>query len=361
MYDFIVIGAAQAGLSISFELQKKGFNFLILDKENEIGASWLNRWDSLRLFTPTEFNHLQGLPFPASKGHYPNKYEVAAYFKLYVHKFRFPLQLNTFVKKIEKTTPKSFLVHSNKEIFQTRNVIVATGPFHIPYTPRFSTFICKDIKQLHSNYYQQTSQLQKGPTMVVGAGDSGFQILDEISQQKNRKVYYSGDTKVGTLPQELLGKTLWWWFTKTGFLSIHKNSILGKVISEGKQPVIGTNVKEILSRANVVAVGRCLDAEDSIIETEKLEITDIKNIIWATGYRPNFKWIKGLELDKDNYPKQKRGISSIKGLYFIGLPWLHTRGSATLGGIKKDAYYLGDFIEKNFKKEVKEVSESVYN
>jgi putative flavoprotein involved in K+ transport len=350
-YDFIVIGAAQAGLSIAYELQKRNYRFLILDKEEEIGASWLNRWDSLRLFTPTEFNHLEGLPFPAPVGHYPSKFEVANYFKAYVMTFQFPIQLNTLVTKIEKTTPKSFLVHTQKEILQTRNVVVATGPFHVPYTPRFSKYICKDIFQLHSNYYQHPSQLQDGPVMVVGAGDSGFQILDEVSKNQNRKVYYSGDTKVGTLPQEFLGKTLWWWFTKTGFLSIHKNSWLGKLISEGRQPVIGTHVKEILARTNVTSVGRCLDAEDHFIETEEKELTDVKNIVWATGYRPNFKWIKGLELDKDNYPKHKRGISSMKGLYFIGLPWLHTRGSATLGGIKKDANFLGNCIQENYIKQ----------
>ncbi len=347
MYDFVVIGAAQAGLSIAYELKKRDFNFIVLDKENEIGASWLNRWDSLRLFSPTEFNHLKGLDFPAPKGHYPSKYEVADYFKQYAEKFNFPIQLNTLVQKVEKTTPKSFLVHTQKEHYKTKNVVVATGPFHIPYTPRFNRFLSEEIVQLHSNYYQRPNQLQQGAVMVVGAGDSGFQILDEVSQDINRKVYYSGDTKVGTLPQEFLGKTLWWWFTKTGFLKVSKNSSLGKLISKGRQPVIGTDVKEILARPNVTCVGRCLDAEDNLIETEKHTLNDVKNIVWATGYRPNFEWIEGLELDKDNYPKQKRGVSSMKSLYFIGLPWLHTRGSATLGGIKEDADFLRAYFEKD--------------
>ena len=343
MLDFIIIGAAQAGLSMAYYLKQQGKSYLVLDKEDEIGASWLNRWDSLTLFTPTEFNHLAGMPFPAKKGYYPNKYEVASYFKTYVNEFSIPVQLNCLVEKIEKRDGK-FILTSNNGIYEAKQVVVATGPFHIPYTPPCSKLMSKDIFQIHSNYYKNPKQLQEGPAMVVGAGDSGFQILDEISDN-GRKTYFSGDTDVKTLPQEILGKTLWWWFTITGFLSFSKNSWIGNKINHSKQPVIGTDVKEILARPQVTAVGRTNDAHDYIIETEKKQLTDVRNVIWATGYRPNFSWIEGLELDHEGYPKHKRGVSTIEGLYFIGLPWLHTRGSATLGGIKKDAEYLSKQIK----------------
>ena len=343
MYDFIIIGAAQAGLAMAYYLKEAGYHFHILDKEEEIGASWLNRWDSLKLFTPTEFNHLPGMDFPAEKGHYPSKTEVANYFKVYAEKFEFPLQLNTLVTSVKKEK-SCFFIETENQQFQSKNVIVATGPFHVPYTPPFYKKISSEIFQIHSNYYKSPAQLKEGNTLVVGAGDSGFQILDEISAP-GQKTYFSGATDVKVLPQEFLGKTLWWWFTKTGFLSFSKDSWIGKRINKNRQPIIGTDVKEILSRNNVEAVGKTIDAEDHIISTEKKDITDIANIVWATGYRPNFNWIEGLELTKDGYPKHKRGVSNTKGLYFIGLPWLHTRGSATLGGIKNDAKYLFDFIE----------------
>lgn len=346
MLDFIVVGAAQAGLSISYYLKKLDKNFIIVDKEDEVGASWLNRWDSLTLFTPTEFNHLPGLDFPAPKGHYPNKYEVADYFKRYTKEFDFPLQLNTLIEKIEKKEDRFVLTHKDGT-YEAKNVVIATGPFHIPYTPPCSEDISEDIFQIHSNFYKNPSQLNAGPTMVVGDGDSGVQILKEISSEENRKTYFSGDTDIKTLPQEILGKTLWWWFTKTGFLSFSKDSYLGKKISQSRQPVIGTDVKGILERENVIPVGRTNDAFEHRIETDEKSIEDIKNIVWATGYRPNFSWIKGLELTHEAYPKHKRGISAMKGLYFIGLPWLHTRGSATLGGIKKDAKYLKKYIANN--------------
>tara|TARA_Y100001963_G_C6772731_1_gene445753 strand:+ start:1168 stop:2202 length:1035 start_codon:yes stop_codon:yes gene_type:complete len=343
MKDFIIIGAAQAGLSMAYHLKKNQKDFLIIDKEDEIGASWLNRWNSLKLFTPTEFNHLAGMPFPAPKGHYPDKYEVADYFKAYVDKFDFPLQLNTLAERIEKED-NHFIVKTNKGDLKCKEVIVATGPFHIPYTPKFHNNLSEDIFQIHSNYYKNPDQLKDGATLVVGGGDSGFQILDEISEQTNKKTYFSGNTDIKTLPQEILGKTLWWWFTITGFLSFSKDSWLGKKISKSKQPIIGTDVKSIIKRDNVITVGYTLDAEENTIKTSKQILKDVKNIVWATGYKPNFNWIENIELTPNGYPKHHRGISTTDGLYFIGLPWLHTRGSATLGGIKKDANYLANNI-----------------
>ncbi len=343
MKDFIIIGAAQAGLSMAYHLKKNQKDFLIIDKEDQIGASWLNRWNSLKLFTPTEFNHLAGMPFPAPKGHYPDKYEVANYFKAYVKKFDFPVKLNTLAERIEKED-NYFTVKTNNGDLKCKEVIVATGPFHIPYTPKFHNNLSEDIFQIHSNYYKNPDQLKDGATLVVGGGDSGFQILDEISKQTNKKTYFSGNTDIKTLPQEILGKTLWWWFTVTGFLSFSKDSWIGKKISKSKQPIIGTDVKSIIKRDNVIPVGYTLDAEENTIKTSKKTIKDVKNIVWATGYKPNFNWIKNIELTKNGYPKHHRGISTTDGLYFIGLPWLHTRGSATLGGIKKDANYLANNI-----------------
>lgn len=345
MLDFLIIGAAQAGLAMAYELQKLQYNFVILDKEEQIGASWLNRWDSLKLFTPTEFNHLKGLDFPAENGQYPNKYEVANYFKTYVKHFNFPVQLNTLVEGISKKSTHFEVAH-NSGITRAKNVVVATGPFHIPHTPRFHKYIDASIFQIHSNYYKNPSQLNPGKVLVVGAGDSGYQILNEISNSRNDTVYFSGDTSVKSLPQEILGKTLWWWFTKTGYLSISKDSWLGKKISESKQPVIGTDVKGILNRKNVIPVGHTLNAEGNTIETKQQTLTDVKNIVWATGYRPKFDWIEGLELDNDGYPVHERGVSHIKGLYFMGLPWLYTRASATLGGVKTDAEFIAQHIKK---------------
>ena len=343
MLDYVVIGGAQAGLSMAYHLDKLNLKYLVVDGGDEIGGSWLNRWDSLKLFTPTEYNHLPGLKFKAPKNHYPSKFEVADYFKSYVKNFKIPVQLNTLVTSVRKTADGFQLTHKEGAI-DTKNVIVATGPFHTPYTPPCHTKISDGIIQIHSNYYKGLHQLQEGDALVVGGGDSGYQILNELSKDKSRTVYFSGDTSVKSLPQLFLGKTLWWWFTLIGFLSYNKYSWIGKRLSSLTQPVIGTDVKGILARKNVLPEGRTKDAFNDEIILENKSVSTIKNIIWATGYRPNFQWIEGLELDSNNYPKNFRGISNIDGLYFIGLPWMYTRGSATLGGVSKDARYLANVI-----------------
>nr|WP_321224464.1 NAD(P)/FAD-dependent oxidoreductase [uncultured Psychroserpens sp.] len=344
MKDFIIIGAGQAGLSMAYHLTQLKKDYIIVDANSETGAPWLKRWDSLKLFTPTQFNHLPGLDFPSKKGYYPDKYEVAAYLKSYVAKFKIPILFNQKITALKKEDDH-FTLKRNSNMFKARNVVVATGPFHKPFTPSFHSKISEDIIQIHSEHYKNPEQLQEGDALVVGAGDSGVQILNEISNTK-RQVYFSGDTNISSIPQEILGKTLWWWFKKIGFLSVSKFSFIGKKLSKGGQPIIGTDVKSLLKKENVICVGRTLGANNKELHFEKGNYKSIKNIIWATGFKPNFEWIDGVTLNDDKYPKNYRGVSDIEGLYFLGLPWLYTRGSATLGGVKKDAKFLSDYIEK---------------
>ena len=348
MKDYIIVGSGQSGLAIAYYLKKQNANFLIVDANSETGEPWLKRWDSLKLFTPSEFNNLPGLEFPHKKGYYANKFEVANYLKKYVSTFDFPIEFNQKITSLKKDKGVFTLKSDTKE-FESKNVIIATGPFHKPFTPKCHTKISKDIFQIHSEHYKSPDQLQEGATLVVGAGDSGVQILEEISEIK-QQVYFSGNTNIASIPQEILGKTLWWWFSKVGFLTANKHSWIGKKLRNGRQPVIGTDVKQLFKKKNILCVGRTLDATTENIIFEKQKINNIKNIVWATGFKPNFKWIEGVELNDKQYPKTYRGVSNMEGLYFIGLPWLFTRGSATLGGVKKDAKYLADVFLKKQKK-----------
>lgn len=337
-FDYIVIGAGQAGLSIAYYLKQAGFRFLVVDNGDVVGASWLNRWDSLKLFTPSQYNHLPGLDFPLKKNHYPDKQEVAAYLQQYVSHFDIPVKLNCEVKKVTRCDD-GYCLKSNLEDLNCKNVVVATGPFHTPFIPPFYQALSDGILQLHSSEYKRPSQLNEGDALVVGAGDSGVQILQELADTE-RNVYLSGSCSGSVLPQEFLGKTLWWWFSKSGFLSINKYSRLGKKLCRVAQPIIGTDVKSLLRRGNVTALGKATGGRDETIEFADTKISSIKNIIWATGFKPYFDWIDGLELDDGGYPINYRGIGKQKGMYFIGLPWMYTRGSATLGGVKSDARFL---------------------
>ena len=351
MKEFIIIGAGQSGLSIAYNLSKENKDYLILDANEHVGAPWLKRWDSLKLFTPTEYNHLPGMKFPFPKGYYPNKYEVADYLKSYVEKFSIPIEFNKKVTSIKKVNGV-FEISSATGDYQAKQVIIATGPFHTPFTPPCHADIADNITQMHSEHYKSPAQLQEGDCLVVGAGDSGVQILSEIAET-GRTTYFSGTDKITAIPQSILGKTLWWWFTKIGFLSVTRDSKIGKWLSKGVQPVIGTDVKSLLAKKNVIHVGRTLSADQTSIKFQKGSIDSIKNIVWATGFKPNFFWIENITFDEMNYPSNHRGVSSdVDGLYFIGLPWLYTRGSATLGGVWKDAEYLMHYIQSKNKENV---------
>lgn len=347
MLDFIIIGAGQSGLAMGYYLKEAGYSFTILDSNKQLGAAWLKRWDSLKLFTPTQYNHLPGLEMDLPENYYPNKYEVAEYIANYVKHFGFDVRLETLVQKVKKEQD-IFSVTTSKGTIQAKQIIVATGPFHTPFIPAFASKIGSDVLQMHSKNYMSPQQLNPGATLVVGGGDSGVQILDEISQT-NSPTFFSGNASGTSLPQEFLGKTLWWWFDKLGIIAAPKTSFLGRFLSKRMQPIIGTDIKAILKRPNVKAVGRSLDANESEIICETGALKGIANIIWATGFKPNFSWLEGIELDEDGYPTNERGISPIEGLFYIGLPWMHTRGSATLGGVKNDAKYLIDYITPKIK------------
>ncbi|WP_068546565.1 flavin-containing monooxygenase [Thalassotalea crassostreae] len=341
MYDFIIVGGSQAGLAMGYELKKLGMNFLIVDGNDEIGGAWLKRWDSLTLFTTREFNNLPGLAFEGVR-EYPNKHDVADYLKRYVKHFQLPVQLNTLVTGLHKTA-NGYELNSNVGDLICKNVVVATGPFHTPFTPEFATKINPSVTQIHASDYRNPKQLQKGETLVVGGGDSGVQILSEVADL-GEKTYCSGITSLASLPQKFLGKTLWWWLEKLGVLSLSKYNWLGKQINKRMQPVIGTDVKALLARINVTNVGRTLDATNDSIRCVNCELSSVKNIIWATGFKPDFSWMGDIDLDDSGYPVNYRGVSNIDGIYYIGLPWMYTRGSATLGGVAKDAKYLGQYI-----------------
>lgn len=348
MYDFIVVGGSQSGLAMGYHLKQLGFNFLIVDSADEIGSAWLSRWDSLTLFTPKKYNALPGMKFTGDR-EYPNKHDVADYLKSYVKTFELPMQLNTKVESVQKDADIYQLNTSSGQL-QCHNIVIATGPFHTPFIPDFAKNICTSIKQVHSRDYVNPAQLNSGDTLVVGGGDSGVQILAEIADT-GCTAFSSGVTNTASLPQTLFGKTLWWWLKSLGILSLSRYSYLGKQIKKRMQPVIGTNVKALLARENVKVVGRTVSANDDEICFSDTKISSIKSIVWATGYKPDFSWLsgKGLENIKftdDGYPSNYRGIGDTQGMYFIGLPWMHTRGSATLGGVAVDAQYLATYIAK---------------
>ncbi|WP_018932981.1 flavin-containing monooxygenase [Gracilibacillus lacisalsi] len=338
MYDTIVVGAGQAGLSVGYYLKNTDQNFLLLDKGNEIGEKWKERYDSLVLFTPRMYSSLPGLPLRGDKQGFPSKNEIVSYLKDYVAHFHLPVQLNEAVKSVVKVE-NNFLIETNKGTYKAKNLVVATGPFQTPYIPKFSKNLSPTINQFHSENYQNSNQLLDGNVVVVGGGNSGAQIAVELS--KERETYLAISKKLSYLPLTISNKSIFWWFNKLGILSAKNNSLLGKFIQKKGDPIFGLDLKQAIKKNKVKVKSRVVAANKNVLVFQDNSTLEVNNIIWATGFKSEYPWlrIEGV-LDKEGQVIHERGESTIKGLYFIGLPWQFRRGSALLQGVGYDAAYI---------------------
>ncbi|HEU4842411.1 MAG TPA: NAD(P)-binding domain-containing protein, partial [Ilumatobacteraceae bacterium] len=179
-YDVIAIGAGQAGLALGHHLARRGADFVLLEGTSEIGHSWRSRWDSLRLFSPAEYDGLPGMPFPAPADTYPTKDEVADYLAAYATRFELPVLLDCRVQRLEHADGR-YLVHTSQGTLTAHQVVVATGPFQTPATPGLASGLDPDVVQLHSSAYRNPADIPAGPVVVVGAGNSGRQIALELA------------------------------------------------------------------------------------------------------------------------------------------------------------------------------------
>ncbi|USY33372.1 flavin-containing monooxygenase [Bacillus velezensis] len=338
MYDAIVIGAGQAGISVGYYLKKSKQKFIILDKGHEVGESWNNRYDSLVLFTSRMYSSLPGMQLEGDKHGLPSKNEIAAYLKKYVERFEIPIQLRTEVISVQKLN-NYFLIKTNREEYQTKNLVMAAGPFHTPNIPSISRDVADHIHQLHSSQYKHSKQLAPGNELVVGGGNSGAQIAVELS--KERVTYLACSNKPAYFPLWIGKRSIFWWFDKLGVLHASHTSILGKFIQKKGDPIFGYELKHAIRQKKIILKQRVIAGKQNEIIFKDSSSLEVNNIIWATGFKNPLCWMKieGV-LDKEGRIIHHRGVSAAEGLYFIGLPWQHRRGSALLQGVGNDAEYI---------------------
>jgi putative flavoprotein involved in K+ transport len=338
--DVVVVGGSQAGLAIAWHLRRQGLRFVVLEASPEIGHTWRSRWDSLKLFTPAQYDALPGMAFPAPADTYPTKEPVADYLRDYAKAFDLPVHLNARVTSLIRTDG-GFEVRTADQTYRARQVVVATGPFQVPFVPPQAAKLDPSVTQVHSADYRNPQALSDGRVLVVGGGNSGFQIAEELAA--TRQVDLSIATRYPMLPQRLGGRDLFWWLTRLGLLRVTVTSRPGRRMSR-RDFVIGTNRRRLEGKG-VRFRPRLVDAEGRTVRfADHSLLEDVGVVVWATGYRPDYSWLHIPGLVREGHVVHQRGVTEVPGLYFLGLSWQHTRGSALLGFVNDDATYLADRI-----------------
>lgn len=401
-YPVIVIGGGQAGLSISYCLKERGIEHLVFEKY-EIAHSWRSkRWDSFCLVTPNWQCQLPGFPYP---GEDPNGFmkrdDIVNYIEQYAKFFNPPLREGVEVRRVRKDpTDHYFEVSTSIGEYLADQVVIAIGGYHQAHIPAMAERLPKDIVQIHSSEYKNPESLLDKAVLIVGTGQSGCQIAEDL-HLAGKAVHLC----VGGAPRSpriYRGKDVVDWLDQMGYYDIpidqhpqkesvrHKTNhyvtgrdggreidlrtfalegmhLYGRLADiQGTILTFKPDLKENLDQADAVAesIKRTIDAfiEREGIEapvdppfqpvwepTELVRSLDVREanigtIIWSIGYRSNFSWVEVPVFDGKGYPGHDRGITNVKGLYFLGLPWLYTWGSGRFSGIARDAQYLADCI-----------------
>jgi len=413
--DSIIVGAGQAGLDVSYFLKQSGIQHVLFERR-QIGESWLaQRWDSFQLNTPNSMNTLPGLPYdgPEPDGFW-RVAELAVYFRRYIDYFNLPVCTGVMVHSVEQEpdSPR-FLVNvqsdgQSEETLLSRSVVIASGSQRKPKIPAIHTRLPDWVTQLHTAEYCNPEALPAGAVVIVGSGQSGCQVAEELLAA-GRRVYLC-TSKVGRSPRRYRGRDMLEWLAEMKFMDTTFDSLQDKSIARAAQPQTSgvgryghTVSLQFLSRQGAVILGRLLDVQEgslvlsdeaaahvrfgdefsqrlkegvdtylknagivpppleddpadapdpqatcvSPLTTLPLGDAEISSVIWATGFTADFSWIHLPVLDQDGQPVHQRGISPVPGLYFLGFPWLNSRKSGIIYGIEEDAGYIArDIAEK---------------
>jgi putative flavoprotein involved in K+ transport len=403
IFDVVVIGAGQAGLSIGYYLSKLEKKYIILEQASTITPTWRNRWDSFTLVLP---NWTYQIPDHGYDGDDPDGFmgrnDLVEHLEQFAGSFDPEIRFRTKVTSVEKTPDgDNFLVTMTDRSILADNVVVAAGTFQKPRIPSFSKNLSAEFTQIHTNNYRNPESLPEGAVLVVGTGQSGCQIAEEL-YQSGRKVYLcvGGATRV---PRRYRGKDSIWWLNKLNFfdrtadtltsskerfkahpfvtgkdgghsLNLHQfakdgvillghmNSAQGDTINmvpdlKDNLAKVDKFVADLKQNIDKLIIEQNIDAEDAPPQFEmkdgyeaeniaelNLKAEGIKTIIWATGYQFDFSWVEFPLLDQDSYPIQDRGISKYSGLYFLGLHYMYTRKSGLLWGVGEDAAHIAKHI-----------------
>lgn len=347
--DVVVIGGGQTGLSVGYHLKRQGYSFVILERNRRVGDSWRQRWDSLRLFTPAQYDGIVGLPFPAAPHTFPTKDEMADYLETYAARFDLPVRTGITVDRVSREGQR-YAIRAGEHRFEADHVVVAMATYQVPRLPSFSRELASSIVQMHSRDYRNPSQLRDGPVLIVGAGNSGAEIAAEVS--RSHETFVAGrDTghvpfRMGSVASRVLLPVL---FRVVFHRLLTIRTPLGrrlrpKVLTQGG-PLIRVQPKD-LAAAGVRRVPRVSGTRNGLPILSDGRVLNVTNVIWCTGFTPGFSWIDLPVISTDGEPIHDAGVvPGEPGLYFIGLHFLYAFSSTMIHGIARDAERITHVID----------------
>ena len=345
----VIIGGGQAGLAAAYYLKQRGQPFVVLEANQRVGDSWRKRWDSLRLFTPARFSSIAGLRFPAPPDSFPTKDSMADYLEGYARHFDLPVRTGVRVSHVSHDG-NHFDVHAGDQKFEAENVIVAMASYQKPVVPRFAAELDESIRQIHSADYRNPAQLQPGPVLLVGAGNSGAEIALDLAP--SHRVLLSG-RHVGHVPFRIDGLAARLLLVRL-VLRVVFHRIMTVRTPVGRKmrvqmrshggPLVRTKPSD-LDAAHVERVGRVAGIKDGQPVLEDGRVLNVTNVIWCTGFHAGFSWIDLPVFDEQGWPEQERGIvQKLPGLYFLGHAFLYAASSTMIHGVSRDAKYIARSI-----------------
>jgi putative flavoprotein involved in K+ transport len=401
-----IIGGGQAGLSVSWYLGHAGIDHVVLEAQTPVHAWADTRWDNFTLVTPNWHCRLPGYAYDgADPDGFMTRDEVVAWLAGWLETFTPPVRTHTRVTRLRPAPDGGFeLTVAGGDTLTCEHAVIATGGYPVPVVPAFAESLNPAVAQLHSEQYRNADQLPDGAVLVVGTGQSGAQIAEDL-HLAGRQVHLA----VGGAPRvarTYRGRDCMTWLSEMGLYdkaapeypggkaAIEKTNhyVTGRdggrdidlrrfategmrlygTLATGKDNTLGfePTLKAALDQADSVYNSICADIDRHIErtgveapppsrytpvwepdrETTELDLVaaGVTSIVWAIGYRPDYRWIEASAFDGGGRPLQNRGVTSVEGLSFVGLPWMHTWGSGRFLGIDRDARHIADTIAASY-------------
>jgi putative flavoprotein involved in K+ transport len=342
-YDVVVVGGGQAGLALGYFLARDGRRFTILEAAEAPAAAWRGRWDSLRLFTPVRYDSLPGLPFPGEPDTYPGRDEVVEYLTGYAEYFNLPVQYDSEVLAVRAGDDGGFVVEARDRAYAADQVVIATGPFQTARVPALAEQLDASLVQMHSTDYRGPADVPHGPVLVVGGGNTGYQIAEELAA--GQEVHLAVGSRQLPLPQRLLGRDVFRYLEAGRFMRVTVQSRLGQRL-QGRDTLIGSSPRAARRRHGIELRTRAVEASGTAIRFADGSALSPKAVIWAPGFALDHSFVQAPVFGENRRVEHRRGVTAVPGLYLLGLPWQHTRGSALLGWVKDDAEYIASEIAR---------------